>query len=220
MVQSWGFGSAPRTIVISSLLLLGLLQTSAVSTVRLRQAHRTSQGNAQLRTTKLRSTAGIASTDPSAGTPISVERVLRTTETYSVLAGHRPTIKREPARLDRHCPEYDLDWRNKPANSTEHGIAAVFTPYHITFGGGEKYLLQTVSVLQSMGYNVDVLVAKENLCQTKTDLSVIADGYGCLCPWNRWRLSLWTSLTLKSCQTHSMTSFFCWAMKSTLASPL
>ena len=77
-------------------------------------------------------------------------------------------------RHARPCPT--LRWQDNLAQSNVHGTAAIYTPYHITYGGGEKYLLQTASVLQSMGYKVDVLVNRQNTCQTIEDLHLIGAG--------------------------------------------
>jgi hypothetical protein len=51
------------------------------------------------------------------------------------------------------------------ADGRPRTMAAVFTPYHITPGGGEKYLLSTVQAMQSMGFSVDILIRPDNLCQ-------------------------------------------------------
>lgn len=48
--------------------------------------------------------------------------------------------------------------------------AAVFTPYHITPGGGEKYLLSIVQALQFAGYSVIVYTYRGNSCTSKQKL--------------------------------------------------
>jgi glycosyltransferase involved in cell wall biosynthesis len=48
--------------------------------------------------------------------------------------------------------------------------AAVFTPYHITPGGGEKYLLSIVQAMQSEGMHVTVYVNEDNACANKSML--------------------------------------------------
>ncbi len=45
--------------------------------------------------------------------------------------------------------------------------AAAFTPYFITPGGGEKYLLSTVRAMQTLGFFVDILVQPDNVCQAQ-----------------------------------------------------
>jgi hypothetical protein len=52
--------------------------------------------------------------------------------------------------------------------------AAVYTPYDLAIGGGEKYLLSVVSVLQNMGYHVDVLKEPQNPCKTERQLLRLA----------------------------------------------
>ena len=44
------------------------------------------------------------------------------------------------------------------------------------FGGGERYLLSVVAVMQGMGYAVDVMVAASNACKTKQQLLHVASG--------------------------------------------
>ena len=44
------------------------------------------------------------------------------------------------------------------------------------FGGGERYLLSVVAVMQGMGYSVDVMVAASNACKTKQQLLHVASG--------------------------------------------
>lgn len=52
--------------------------------------------------------------------------------------------------------------------------AAIYTPYHLSPGGGEKYLLETVSVFQKIGYTVDIISSQENVCYDKKSLSDVA----------------------------------------------
>ena len=52
--------------------------------------------------------------------------------------------------------------------------AAAFTPFHITPGGGEKYLLSAVQALQDAGYFVTVYVYDGNGCRTKEQLLATA----------------------------------------------
>jgi O-antigen biosynthesis protein len=56
------------------------------------------------------------------------------------------------------------------------GLAAVYTPYNIVFGGGERYLLSTVAAMQQIGYNVTVLKLSTNVCKTVEDLFNVASG--------------------------------------------
>jgi len=45
--------------------------------------------------------------------------------------------------------------------------AALHTPYHITPGGGEKYLLESLVLFQSIGYFVDIYAKSDNVCKSK-----------------------------------------------------
>jgi len=53
--------------------------------------------------------------------------------------------------------------------------AAMFTPYNLTPGGGEKYFLETVHLFQSMGYAVDVFTESYNVCRSKKCILSVAD---------------------------------------------
>jgi hypothetical protein len=44
--------------------------------------------------------------------------------------------------------------------------ALVLTPYDVIPGGGENYLLRSVSLLQKIGYVVDLMVLDDNACTT------------------------------------------------------
>lgn len=44
--------------------------------------------------------------------------------------------------------------------------AVMFTPYHLTTGGGEKYLLEFGLSMQNAGYTVELLTVKGNACET------------------------------------------------------
>ena len=44
---------------------------------------------------------------------------------------------------------------------------ALLTPYHITPGGGEKYLLETLVLFQTNGYFVDIYAESQNVCSSK-----------------------------------------------------
>jgi hypothetical protein len=68
-----------------------------------------------------------------------------------------------------------VDWAYPTGPSGER-TAAVYTPYPLTFGGGERYLLYTVAVLQQLGYTTDVIVSPGNTCNTTTHLLTIARG--------------------------------------------
>jgi hypothetical protein len=52
--------------------------------------------------------------------------------------------------------------------------AAIYTPYHLSPGGGEKYLLETVSVFQKIGFTVDIISSEENICTNRQCLSDVA----------------------------------------------
>lgn len=68
-----------------------------------------------------------------------------------------------------------IDWGALPADP-KTGVSAVFSPYNIVFGGGERYLLMAVAVLQQMGYAVHVLILEDNSCQTVAQLMEVAQG--------------------------------------------
>ena len=68
-----------------------------------------------------------------------------------------------------------VDWETM-TRDPNGGLAAVFTPYDILFGGGERYLLSAVAALQTEGYFVDVLVEKDNACNSTTHLVHVAKG--------------------------------------------
>ncbi|KAI3427093.1 hypothetical protein D9Q98_007032 [Chlorella vulgaris] len=74
----------------------------------------------------------------------------------------------------RQCP-VSVPWDTLPRDPAKTR-AAVFTPYNIVFGGGERYLLSVVAVMQSMGYTVDILMFHRNVCQTKEQLLKVANG--------------------------------------------
>ena len=52
--------------------------------------------------------------------------------------------------------------------------AGLFTPYGITPGGGEKYFLSSALAYQRMGYEVDILVYRSNICDTMDKLENVA----------------------------------------------
>lgn len=68
-----------------------------------------------------------------------------------------------------------VDWKY-PIGPSDERTAAVYSPYHITFGGGERYLLYTVAVLQQLGYRTDVIVSPGNSCTSAKQLLSIASG--------------------------------------------
>lgn len=68
-----------------------------------------------------------------------------------------------------------VDWAYPTGPSAER-TAAVYTPYHLTLGGGERYLLYSAAVLQHLGYRTDVIVAPGNTCNTSQRLLSIAQG--------------------------------------------
>mmetsp|Transcript_8540 Transcript_8540/g.53373 ORF Transcript_8540/g.53373 Transcript_8540/m.53373 type:complete len:775 (+) Transcript_8540:380-2704(+) len=59
--------------------------------------------------------------------------------------------------------------RNSP------GKAALYTPYNIVPGGGERYLLSAAAVFQKMNYHVALLTTLQNVCKTKRMLLNVAD---------------------------------------------
>lgn len=68
-----------------------------------------------------------------------------------------------------------LDWKTM-ATDPGLGMAAVFTPYDIVFGGGERYLLAVARSVQMEGYFVDVLVESQNSCNSTERLVEVAKG--------------------------------------------
>eukprot|EP00955_Chlamydomonas_euryale_P004644 49736-Chlamydomonas_euryale.AAC.7 len=70
--------------------------------------------------------------------------------------------------------------------------AAVFTPYHITPGGGEKYLLSAVEAMQSMGYFVTIYVRPFNRCASKADLMQTASFLRVTLDESKVSLQIWT----------------------------
>lgn len=75
----------------------------------------------------------------------------------------------------RNTCDASVDW-NAEKKDPSLGMAAVFTPYNIVFGGGERYLLSVVAVMQREGYFVDVLVESQNTCNSTTRLMEVANG--------------------------------------------
>ncbi|KAL4444085.1 hypothetical protein ABPG75_011822 [Micractinium tetrahymenae] len=76
----------------------------------------------------------------------------------------------------RQCPVANpVPWGTMPRDPAKNR-AAVYTPYNIVFGGGERYLLTVVQVMQEMGYLVDVLVRTHNLCSSTDQLLRVASG--------------------------------------------
>jgi glycosyltransferase involved in cell wall biosynthesis len=54
------------------------------------------------------------------------------------------------------------------------GMAAAFTPYDISPGGGERYLLSAVTAMQKEGYFVHVLAEASNACKSTAQLLEVA----------------------------------------------
>ncbi|KAG1661594.1 hypothetical protein FOA52_000769 [Chlamydomonas sp. UWO 241] len=89
------------------------------------------------------------------------------------IAGQPHSLSREHSHTCAITPSPGL-WTN--FNARRDGKqSAVFTPYHITPGGGEKYLLSAVRAMQSMGHFVTVYVRPGNLCTSITDLMQTAE---------------------------------------------
>jgi glycosyltransferase involved in cell wall biosynthesis len=70
--------------------------------------------------------------------------------------------------------QHSLNTRNEDLMLRSVDIAAVYTPYHITPGGGERYLLTSAYVFQKMGFVVHILVDKYNKCQNVNQLMVVS----------------------------------------------
>jgi glycosyltransferase involved in cell wall biosynthesis len=72
--------------------------------------------------------------------------------------------------------------------------AAVFTPFGLSPGGGEKYFLSSALAFQAMGYNVDVIVGKDNVCDEIAKLQQVAAALRVPLNFNKIRLvQLWTA---------------------------
>ena len=88
-------------------------------------------------------------------------------------SGRRPTKK-------ELCDDSRKMWEGM-SQSTQHqssislGKAALFTPYNIVPGGGERYLLSAAAVFQKMKYDVTLLAKLQNVCKTKRMLMNVAD---------------------------------------------
>lgn len=79
------------------------------------------------------------------------------------------------ADIQAKCEPPLIDWNMmKLERKTRSHKAAVYTPYDLVVGGGEKYLLSVVSVLQNMGYHVDVLKDPQNPCTEENQLLRLA----------------------------------------------
>ncbi|PRW51010.1 Glycosyl transferase family 2 [Chlorella sorokiniana] len=79
-------------------------------------------------------------------------------------------------KRNRQCPvAQPVDWSALPRDPAQKR-AAVFTPYNIVFGGGERYLLSVVKTMQEMGYSVDVLTFPRNVCKSKEEVLRVAEG--------------------------------------------
>jgi glycosyltransferase involved in cell wall biosynthesis len=51
----------------------------------------------------------------------------------------------------------------------------LYTPFHLTPGGGERYFLASAAVFQRMGYQIDIVVNTMNVCQTLQCVKETAD---------------------------------------------
>lgn len=76
-----------------------------------------------------------------------------------------------PAR--QRCSAREVDWGSM-RRDPRGGLAAVYTPYDITPGGGERYLLSAVAAMQREGYFVHVLAEASNACNSTTRLLEVA----------------------------------------------
>eukprot|EP00887_Chlorella_sp_A99_P005834 scaffold1.g5834.t1 len=95
-----------------------------------------------------------------------------------ITTGGSPRVGRALSENDTSQPDEcftTVDWGAMPADPNT-GLAAIFTQYNIVFGGGERYLLMAVAVMQQMGYRVHVLVQKDNVCQNVSQLAHVAHG--------------------------------------------
>lgn len=63
-----------------------------------------------------------------------------------------------------HIKSIVQSFRPYKAKSTKY--AAVYTPYHLTPGGGEKYLLTIAKSLQEVGFKLTIITYDWNVCKT------------------------------------------------------
>lgn len=75
------------------------------------------------------------------------------------------------------CTLHTIDWK-QIENRKFSKKAAVFTPYALVPGGGERYLLTFVTALQELDYNVYVLVDQNNPVVDSEGLDNLAETMG------------------------------------------
>ena len=75
------------------------------------------------------------------------------------------------------CSFPRLDWK-EAENTEKSGIAAIFTPYPLLPGGGERYLLTFAKVLQQRGLEVHFLVEEGNPVTTGVGLGSLSKQMG------------------------------------------
>jgi hypothetical protein len=90
---------------------------------------------------------------------------------HSFRVPHKPLMQKKSQHqvmqtksCSTHISTFNEVWGDY-YNEDHSNLAAVFTPYHITPGGGEKYLLSIVQAMQYAGYIVVVYVYPGNACR-------------------------------------------------------
>ncbi|KAF5830576.1 hypothetical protein DUNSADRAFT_14342 [Dunaliella salina] len=82
-----------------------------------------------------------------------------------------------PARIQRPVLKTvgpsSVNWTGLD-DSTRMRTAGFYTPYHITLGGGERYLLSSIKAAQYIGFHVEVLVGPDNVCQSVEKLMEVS----------------------------------------------
>jgi glycosyltransferase involved in cell wall biosynthesis len=69
--------------------------------------------------------------------------------------------------------ESKVNWSTLPIDPNLKQ-AAMYTPYNIVVGGGERYLLSTVASMQRQGYHVTILTNNQNVCQSSSEAVNVA----------------------------------------------
>lgn len=109
-----------------------------------------------------------------------------------------------PSANKKKCDPPDLKW-----GLSEHKqntmTAALYTPYHLVPGGGERYLLTFAKSMQSMAYKVSIFVDPGNPVTTREGVAKLAEVMGIqlqpvevyfrhLSPWNSNKFGVFMSL--------------------------
>jgi glycosyltransferase involved in cell wall biosynthesis len=93
---------------------------------------------------------------------------------HNIQSNENELISKNSSRKLISFSDHSLNTRNEDLMLRSVDIAAVYTPYHITPGGGERYLLTSAYVFQKMGFVVHILVDINNKCQNINQLMVVS----------------------------------------------